>query len=245
VSTRFLSGSVLAALLLLSGPAAIAQGAECSGKTAAVSKKIFKTMNAATEAVNSKQWDEAIAKVQEAQANPAPKTLFDEYLIHQILGKAYTAKKQYREAVQEFDLIKDTPCLSEPERGEFLKLMTRLYYQLDDFPKVIEIGNKALAISRDPDLPLLLGQAYYLQKDYANSRRFMEGVVAKLEEQGKPPGEQNIRLIQGACVSMNDDACTTASSRSWCSSTRSPSIGRISSIRCSTTRRPPTSNSST
>ena len=37
----------------------------------------------------------------------------------------------------------------------------------------------------------------------------MEGVVAKLEAEGKPPGEQNLRLIHGACRAMGDDACET------------------------------------
>jgi hypothetical protein len=37
----------------------------------------------------------------------------------------------------------------------------------------------------------------------------MNEIVAKLEEQGKPPGEQNIRLIHGACTQLKDDECAT------------------------------------
>ena len=52
--------------------------------------------------------------------------------------------------------------MTDVERGEFLKLLTKIYYQLDDHAKVIEHGTKALEMTGDPDLPLYLGQAYYL-----------------------------------------------------------------------------------
>ncbi len=166
-------------------------------------------MDAAINALKAQNWQEVLTKVTEAEAEPSPKGLYDTYWIHNLKGKAHTGLKQYKEATQEFEQIKDTPCMSDVERGEFLKLITKIYYQLDDHAKVIEHGTKALEMTGDPDLPLYLGQAYYLMKDYPNSRKVMEGVVAKLEEQGKPPGEQNLRLIHGACRSMGDDACET------------------------------------
>jgi tetratricopeptide (TPR) repeat protein len=187
----------------------MAQAPECADKTAKLSKKSSKPMGAAIDALKAQNWQEVLNKTKEAQADPSPKGLYDTYWIHNLLGKAHTGLKQYREAAQEFEIIKDTPCMSDIERGEFLKLMTKIYYQLDDYPKVIEIGNRAFAATGDADLSLYLGQAYYLSKDFANSRKVMEGVVAKLEEQGKPPGEQNLRLIHGACVSLDDQECQT------------------------------------
>ena len=212
--TRFVPGSLLAALSVLvlglaSVSTASAQGADCSGKNGQMSKKIGKTMNAAIDALKGQRWQEVLDKIKEAQAEPSPKNLYDTYWIHNLAGKANTGLKQYREAVTEFELIKDTPCMTEPERGEFLKLMAKIYYQLDDFPKVIETASRSLAIAPDADLTLYLGQAYYLTKDYENARKVMDGVVAKLEAEGKPPGEQNLRLIHGSCVSLGDDACAT------------------------------------
>jgi len=213
VSNRFGFATVVAALLVIGIGAATpanAQAPECAGKNAKISKKISKPMDAAIDALKAQKWQEVLDKAAEAEADPSPKNLYDTYWIHNLKGKAHTGLKQYKEATQEFEQIKDTPCMNDLERGEFLKLITKIYYQLDDHPKVIEHGTKALEMTGDPDLPLYLGQAYYLMKDYPNSRKVMEGVVAKLEEQGKPPGEQNLRLIHGACHSMGDDACETA-----------------------------------
>jgi tetratricopeptide (TPR) repeat protein len=174
-----------------------------------MSKKISKTMNAAIESLRGQRWQEVLDRAKEAQAEPSPKKPYDEYWIRNLTGKALTGLKQYKEAVAEFELIKDTPCMTEPERGEFLKLMAKIYYQLDDYPKVIETGKRSLAIAPDSDLSLFVGQAYYLTKDYENSRKFLDEVVTKLEAEGKPPGEQNLRLIHGSCLSIGDDACAT------------------------------------
>jgi tetratricopeptide (TPR) repeat protein len=212
VSNRFGLTTAVAALCILglgSVSSAYAQAPECADKNAKLSKKISKPMGAALDALKAQNWPEVLAKAKEAEADPSPKSLYDTYWIHNLIGKAYTGQKQYKEAAEQFETIKDTPCMSDLERGEFLRLLTKIYYQLDNYPKVIEHGTKAAAATGDPDLSLYLGQAYYLSKDFANSRKVMEDVVTKLEEQGKPPGEQNIRLIHGACVAMNDEACQT------------------------------------
>lgn len=211
MSNRFGLSTAVAALVILGfgSVSAFAQAPECSGKNAKLSKKISKPMGDALDALKVQNWQEVLNKTKEAEADPSPKGPYDTYWIHNLLGKGYTGLKQYKEAAEQFEIIKDTPCMSDLERGEFLRLMTKIYYQLDNYPKVIEHGTKALAATGDPDLSLYLGQAYYLSKDYSNSRKVMEGVVAKLEEQGKPPGEQNLRLIHGACVSLDDEACQT------------------------------------
>ena len=212
MSNRVGPATVVATLVVFGAglvSTASAQSPECSGKAAQLSKKISKPMGAALDALKGQKWQEVLTKVQEAEAEPSPKSLYDTYWIHNLAGKAHTGIKQYKEAVTEFDLVKDTPCMSEPERADFLRLMTKIYYQLDDYPKVIETGNRSIAITPDADLTLYLGQSYYLTKDFANSRKVMDGVVAKLEAKGKPPGEQNLRLIHGSCVSLGDDACST------------------------------------
>jgi len=213
VSNRFGFATVVAAFLAVGicfiSPAH-AQAPECADKNAKLSKKISKPMGAALDALKAQKWQEVLDKATEAEAEPSPKSLYDTYWVHNLKGKAYTGLKKYDEATKEFEQIKDTPCMSDLERGEFLKLMTKIYYQLDNHAKVIEHGTKALAATGDPDLPLYIGQSYYLLKDYPNSRKVMEGVVMKLEEQGKPPGEQNLRLIHGACRSMGDQECETA-----------------------------------
>jgi tetratricopeptide (TPR) repeat protein len=218
VLTRFMPRSLLATVSILAlglgaNSSAFAQAGpqvgDCSGKNGQISKKISKQMNAAIESLKGQRWQEVLDKTREAQAEPSPKNPYDEYWIHNLAGKAHTGLKQYREATTEFEIIKDTPCMTEPERGDFLKLLTKIYYQLDDYPKVIETGTRSLAIAPEADLSLIVGQAYYITKDFENARKVMDGVVAKLEAEGKAPDEQTLRLIHGSCISLRDDACAT------------------------------------
>jgi tetratricopeptide (TPR) repeat protein len=192
-----------------SGTAA-AQAEECSGKNAQISKHLKKPMGAAIEAVKTQNWAEVIAQVSIAQADPKPKALYDEYWIHKLLGNANAGQKKYAEAGPELEKVADSPCMTEVERTENLKLLTQVYYQVDNYPKVIEYGNRALKAGAPPDFALYVGQAYYLTKDYKSTISVMGDVVSKLEAEGKPPGEQNIRIIHGACAALEDAACVTA-----------------------------------
>jgi tetratricopeptide (TPR) repeat protein len=189
---------------------AAAQSEACSGKNAQISKHLKKPMGAAIEAVKTQNWNEVIAQVNIAQADPKPKGLYDEYWIHKLLGNANAGQKKYAEAGPELEKVVDSPCMTDAERTEHLKLLTQVYYQVDNFPKVIEYGNRALKAGAPADFALYVGQAYYLTKDYKSTIAVMGDVVSKLEAEGKPPGEQNIRIIHGACAALEDAACITA-----------------------------------
>ena len=76
-------------------------------------------MDAAINALKAQKWQEVLDKAAEAEADPSPKNLYDTYWIHNLKGKAHTGLKQYKEATQEFEQIKDTPCMNDLERGEF------------------------------------------------------------------------------------------------------------------------------
>lgn len=191
-------------------PAAAA--GECTG-AGKFSKSINKTMGAAQDAAKDRQWNEVIAKVGEAQANSNPKdpkTAFDEFWIHRFRGNAYTGLKQYDKAVEEFVAIADSPCLKQEEKSEHFKLITRIYAQMENYPKVIEFGNRTLQIAPDADISSYVGQSYYLSKDFAGARRVMTELVDQIEKEGKQPDEQSLRIIQGACTQMKDDGCAMA-----------------------------------
>lgn len=201
--------AAVAVLGLAMANTAAAQAPECSGKNAKISKSINKAMSAAFDAVKAQNWPEVRAQVAIAQADPKPKSLYDEFWIHKLLGNASAGEKKYAEAGAELEQINESPCMSDADRTDNMKLLTQVYYQVDNFPKVIEYGNRALQGGAPADFALYVGQAYYLSKDFQNAAKVMKDVVGKLESQGQPPGEQNLRMIHGACQQMDDAACVT------------------------------------
>lgn len=188
---------------------ASAQSEECSGKKAAISKHLKDPMTAAFDAVKVQNWQEVINQAKVAQADAKPKNVFDEYWVHKLLASGYYGLKQYNEAATELETITDSPCMSEADRTENLKLITQVYYQLDNYPKVIDFGNRALKAGASPELAVYVGQAHYLTNDFKSAKSVMEEVVSKLEAEGQTPGEQNLRIIHGACVQMQDLDCAS------------------------------------
>ena len=186
---------------------AAAQAPECSGKNAKISKSIAKTMGAAVEALKAQNWAEVHNQVAIAEADPKPKSLYDEWWIHKLKGSANAGEKKYAESAVELEKLNDSPCMSDTDKLDNYKLLTQVYYQLDDYPKVIDFGNRALAAGAPADFALFVGQGYYLTKDFENAAKTMKDVVAKLEAQGQPPGEQNLRMIHGSCTKLGDAAC--------------------------------------
>lgn len=212
MSKRFSSvGAALAVCALGLGYSmtASAQAEECSGKKAAISGHLKKPMTAAFDAVKAQNWQEVITQIGIAQADAKPKKVFDEYWIHKLKASAHYGLKQYKEAAAELEANTDSPCMSDADRTENLKLITQVHYQLDDYPKVIEFGNRALQAGANPDIAVYVGQSYYLTNDFKSAAATMQGVVEKLEAQGQPPGEQNLRIIHGACAQMQDMDCAS------------------------------------
>jgi len=133
---------------------AAAQAPECSGKNAQISKSIKKPMSAAFDAVKAQNWPEVFNQVAIVQADAKPKNMYDEFWIHKLLGSANAGQKKYAEAGAELELIADSPCLSDADRLDNVKLLTQVYYQVDNYPKVIEYGNRALKTGAPPDFAL-------------------------------------------------------------------------------------------
>jgi tetratricopeptide (TPR) repeat protein len=209
VSNRLGLGVAAAALGvfgLASMSSAIAQGA-CTGN-GKISKQIAKPMKAAQDALNAKQWSTALAKSRESDAAPT-KTGFDQYMIHEFQGFAYSQLKQYAEAGREFEAGLTSGCMPESDKPNRYKVLTQVYYQIKNYTKVIEYGNRAMKAGADDDLALFVGQAYYITNDNKSALRVMSDVVAADEQRGKAPGEQTLLIIQSACSKLGDNACVT------------------------------------
>jgi tetratricopeptide (TPR) repeat protein len=181
------------------------QGCAGAGK---ISKSIAKPMKAAQDALNAKKWQEALNKAREASAVVGI-TAFDQHMINEFQGYAYTSLKQYPEAARELEAGYLSGCLEESDRVARLKSLTQLFYQTKNYAKAIDYGNKALKAGANGDLETLVGQAYYITNDYKNTLRIFGDIVADQERRGQVPKEQTLLLVQSACLKLNDSQCVT------------------------------------
>jgi tetratricopeptide (TPR) repeat protein len=196
---------IIVALGMLGSSVAFAQTDACGPKK--FTKKIEKTLGAVEKAFNAKQWDQVLSGVAEAEAAGVEQTEFDKYWIHEFRGRALLSQQKYAESVKDLDAGLASPCMEEGDKPAREKILLQLAYQLKDYPKVIEVGNRILQTNPDPEIGVYVGNAYYIADDYENTRRVMKDVVAKQEAGSKPPDEITYRILQGACVKLKDNAC--------------------------------------
>lgn len=186
----------------------MAQTAACTGN-GKISKQIAKPMTAAQDAQKAKRWQDVLARVRESEAVPGPKTQFDLYYMSETRGFAYHNLKQVAEAAREFESALNSPCMPENRKADRYKALAGLYSGLRNYPKAIDFGNRALKLSRDPDVQVTVAQAYYQAGDNKNAVRVMNELLASTEQKGQVPKEQQLLLVQSACQRVNDNACVS------------------------------------
>ena len=174
-----------------------------------ITKKVDKPMAEVEKAFTAKQWDEVLAKVAEAEAVPVEKSVYDQYWINEFRGRAYLSQEKYPEAAKELEAGLNSPCIEAADKPARLKMLLQIAYRLKDYPKVIDLGNRYLEATPDPEIASYVGNAYYAIDDFPNTRRVMADVVTKQEATSKPPEELTYRILQGACIKLKDNACVT------------------------------------
>ena len=172
-----------------------------------MTKKLEKPLSSAQDARGTKNWQQMLDKANEAEAVAVPKSPYDEFWIHEFRGIANANLKQYAESLKDLEAALNSPCMTEADKPGRVKLIAQVSYQIKDYPKAIEFGKRAYEASADPDMGIYLGNAYYIQNDFANSVKVLKDVTAKLKAAGKSPDEQTLRIIQSACYNIKDNDC--------------------------------------
>jgi len=188
-------------------PTAVVQAQDKSGNT--VSKAAAKPLKAAQEAMQAKKYPEALAKLKEAQA-VAGKTPYDDHLINEMLGFVYVRQNNYPEAAKALEAGLNSGFLEQSEQPGRIRALAQVNYQLKNYDKAIDFGNRAVKGGfADDEMSTLIGQAYYIKGDFKGAAAFLENFVAADVKKGKTPKEQTLQLIMSSCAKLNDAACTT------------------------------------
>lgn len=172
------------------------------------SEKVAKILKPAQEALQGKRYAEALAKVKEAQAL-SEKTPFDAYTIHEFACQANIGTQNYAEAAKECEArLDDSAFMPEADKPQMIKLLLALNYQLKNYDKAIDYGQRAIkggfATEENKNF---LAQAYYLKGDWKDSLKMEEALVDADIKAGQTPKEQQLSLVLSSCVKLDDKAC--------------------------------------
>jgi tetratricopeptide (TPR) repeat protein len=195
-----LAAGLIAGVALLAGSPAWAAGNKNSDAVA-------KILNPAQEALKKKDYAGAIAKIKEANAL-ATKTPFDEYTIHEFFCAAYAGTANYPEAGKECEAKLDSSFMPEAEKPKLTLTLLNLNFQLKNYDKAIEFGQRAVKGGfATEETKNLLAQAYYLKGDWKDALKTEEPLVDSEIKAGEQPKEQQLALVLNACIKLDDKAC--------------------------------------
>ena len=184
--------------------------AHAADKEQKVGPKVGKPLQAAIEAVQKKQWDQALSKVKEAQAVDK-KTPFEEYKINEILGFVLINQKKYGEAAGVYEKMLESGQTPPDEVDTRIKQIAQMYTQVQNYPKATEYLKRWLKDHPgDQEMTLLLGQVYYQQGQYKQSIDTMQGVISATEKAGQPPKENWLQFVLSSADKLNDDGAKEA-----------------------------------
>ena len=171
-----------------------------------VSRAVAKTLKAANDALQAKNYAEVLAKTREAAAI-TPRTAYDDYVIHYMQLPVFAAQSNYPETANAIESIIDSPYLPSTSKPQLLRTLMSIDYQQKDYDKAIQYGQRALAAGDlSSDTPLLISQSYYLTNRFKEALSGMEAIVAHDEQAGRRPAERSLSLIWSCALKVKDEA---------------------------------------
>jgi tetratricopeptide (TPR) repeat protein len=175
------------------------------------SKEIAKQLKAAQDAIKAKKYDEAFAKLKEAEGF-GKKTPLDQHLINVLLGRAYFATKDYTQAAKYFDAELSDGVTKEAEQQQLIKVLTSLSYDQKNYDKAIDYATRALkANPGDDKMRTFLVQSYYEKGDWKSLKKLEDDQIGGQLKKGETPKAESLQMLQAACMKLGDAECETRS----------------------------------
>jgi hypothetical protein len=171
------------------------------------SPALGKPLKAAQDDLTAKKYADAIAKLKEAEGLK-DKNAYDQHLINEMLKVAYARTQDYTNAAKAMEAEIDDGFVQPAEMAPLVRGLAQVNYQIKNYDKAIEFGNRAIKGGfADDELKTLVGQAYYLKGDWKNTLHFEENMIDAQVKEGKTPKAESLQLALSACIKLSDQAC--------------------------------------
>jgi tetratricopeptide (TPR) repeat protein len=178
--------------------------AEAADQT--VSPAVGRPLTAARDLATEKKFKEAIVKAKEADA-VAKKSDYESYMTSEILGSIYLQARQYANAAATLEKSIATGQLSPEETTARVKLLSQVFYQVKNYRKAIQYGQKSLqGAANDIATMVIVGQSQYLLKQYKPASATMRNVVRTAKRSRAKINETWLQLLMTAEYELGNDA---------------------------------------
>jgi tetratricopeptide (TPR) repeat protein len=196
-----LTSALLAGLALVTVAPAFAAGKNTN------SEKVAKLLAPAQEMLKAKNYTGALGLIKQAEA-VADKNPFDVYTIAEFSCQANIGASNYAEAAKTCEEQLNNSFMTEANVPRQVHILLALNYQIKNYDKTIEFGNRALkAGTATEEDKTILGQAYYLKGDWKGTLTTENALVDQEIKAGQIPKDQQLGLILNSCIKLDDATC--------------------------------------
>jgi len=156
--------------------------------------------------MQAQKWDDMLVVLDKVKNNPK-KNDYDEHVMNEFYVTAYANKKQLQEATVPLEYLITSKFTPPDEMKKRVTQAAFLYYQLQNYDKAAEYGNRAVKDGYATDqVQLVVAQSYYLKNDFKDTGTFVTGLVNDQIKAGMTPTNDLLQLGLSAAVKQNDDA---------------------------------------
>jgi hypothetical protein len=170
---------------------------------------VGKPLIAAEALAKEKKFDEALAKIDEAE-RATERTEHENYFIQRMRATTAIGAGKETLAMNSMMAVYRMPQMPEGDKRAFAEAISRISYRQKDYKSTTEWAERAIQQGGTGDLRLLLGHSFYLLNDHAASLREVGLHVANTESAGKTPPEDQYRLMASSANKIKDDATYVA-----------------------------------
>ncbi len=184
-------------------PVAVAVAAEKEKPAAKqkLSPAVQKPLVAAQNAMNAKNWDEALVQIQAAQA-VEPKTPYDAFMVDELGWYIYLQKKDYLKSAEILERSLASGLVADADKSQRLRALTQMNLQNKQYDKAITHGTQYLTLNpNDAEIALSIAQARYLSDDYKGAKTASEALVASSPK----PAEAALLLALRSNYELKDE----------------------------------------
>ncbi|KAB0633416.1 hypothetical protein F7R21_27890 [Burkholderia latens] len=168
--------------------------------------ELAKPLNAAQELYRARKYKDALAKL-DAAAAVANKTPYEVSVIEQMRGAAAMAAGDNATAARAYESLLSGGRLSGQDEARIDAVLAGIEFQQRDYAHAIATGQRYLkAGGNDPQMRLLLAQAYYQSNDFGGVVRTLKPAIDGMVRAGQAPDEGQLQLLGTSAQRAKDDA---------------------------------------
>lgn len=198
-----LSMIVLSAVGLIAGSDPVVAAEEAPLPKETLRAEIFAPMMEAQGLSAAKKYQDALAKIDEADA-VADKTPYESYVISHMRGATAYLDGNFALAAKSFSAAMASDRLTAAEYFNISLGLAGQFYKQGDYPNAAMWAQRYLDKGGpDPQIKTLLAQTHYLRKDYAGAASLLQEISRADDAAGRVTGETQLKLWANCEMKLN------------------------------------------